>query len=60
MGKFLIKIPVNADGTFDVQAQQQIADSFMGAGRKKDSLMEIKERLDGIFKRYIASSGMLK
>jgi len=60
MRKFLIKIPVNDDGTFDVKIQREIAASFMGAGRKKDCLVEIKDRLDGIFKRYIASSGMLK
>ncbi len=60
MLKFVIKIPINDDGSFNVILQRQIAASFMGAGQKKEHLIEIKTKLDGIFDRYIVASGLVK
>jgi hypothetical protein len=59
MRQFEIKIPVNEDGTFDIKTQQEIASSFMGANEKKEFLLEIKAKFDGVFSRYVSSSGML-
>jgi type I restriction-modification system DNA methylase subunit len=60
MRKFKVKIPINPDGSFDVQAQEHIATAFMGARHKKEGLVGVKNNFLAILDRYIASSGMLK
>lgn len=54
MNRLVILVPVRDDGTFDVEAQRQIADSFLAVQQKQATLRELKTRLDEWFSRYLA------
>lgn len=55
MRRFVLVIPIRKDGGFDVGAQEAIADRFISARNKRDSLDAIKRELDGVYARYLAS-----
>ena len=47
-----VKIPVNEDGTFDVDTQQEIATAYTIAKDKERALRDIKQEFDEVFSRY--------
>ena len=49
-----VKIPVLYDSTFDVNAQQEIATSYVAAGSNENALKAVKQELDEVFSRYAA------
>ena len=53
MRRFKVKIPVREDGTFDVEAQQDIAAAYTVAKSKEKTLMYVKQELDDVFPRYL-------
>ena len=48
-----VRIPVRQDGTFDVEAQEEIASAYTIARSKKNTLLELKQEFDDAFSRYI-------
>jgi len=55
MRRFTVKIPVRADGTFEIKMQQEIAGRFTDAQEKKTKLNQIKMRLDDLYDHYAGS-----
>ena len=49
-----VKIPVLPDGSFDVDAQQEIAAAYVAARSKEKALKAVKQELDEVFSRYAA------
>lgn len=49
-----VKIPVLPDGTFDVDAQQQIAAAYIAARSNEKALKAVKQEFDEVFARYAA------
>ena len=49
-----VKIPVLPDGTFDVEAQQQIAAAYVAARSNEKALKAVKQEFDEVFARYTA------
>lgn len=54
MKKFVVKIPVREDGSFDVEAQKLMAARFTGSREKKEKLQSVKQRLDDLLTRYLS------
>ena len=53
MRELKVKIPVRQDGTFDFEAQLEIATAYTTAKSKEKALLEIKQEFDEVFSRYI-------
>lgn len=51
--KFQVRIPIKADGTFDVAEQQRIATDYNQLRKLKDSLDEAKSKMDDLLSHYI-------
>ena len=47
-----VKIPIRADGTFDVDAQREIATAYVEARSKEVGLKDVKIEFDEVFARY--------
>ena len=56
MRELKVRIPVCEDGTFDQDAQQEIAAAFTAARSKEKALLEIKQEFDDAFGRYVRDS----
>lgn len=56
MRQFTITIPTDENGDFDVAAQKLIANRYTQVVQKKEKLEALKEKFDGIFSGYIAST----
>lgn len=56
MRQFVVSIPVNTAGEFDVETQKQIAERYTAGLQKKEKLESLKEKFDGIFEGYISST----
>ena len=53
MRQLVFEIPVNADGAFNIEAQQTIADKFTEMQNNQKKLQSAKMRLDEVFSRYL-------
>ncbi|XHX78628.1 MAG: class I SAM-dependent DNA methyltransferase [Stenomitos frigidus ULC029] len=53
MRQFTIEIPIKNDGSFDVDAQKNIADFFMEDRKRKNAINNLKQQFDEIFERYM-------
>ena len=47
-----VKVPVRQDGTFDVEAQREIATAFTIARTKEKALRDVKQEFDEVFSQY--------
>lgn len=56
MRQFVVSIPTNEAGEFDVEAQKLIAQRYTTGIEKKERLESLKEKFDGIFEGYISST----
>jgi type I restriction enzyme M protein len=54
MNRLAVLVPVRDDGSFDVDAQRQIADSFLVAQQKQSTLRELKTKIDEWLSHYLA------
>lgn len=52
MRRFTVKMPLQADGAFNIKIQQEIAGRFTDAEQKKAKLDQIKNQLDGLYQHY--------
>ena len=55
MKGFSIQLPVDQDGSFDVIAQQRIAEWYFNTREQRTKLESLKTKLDDTFSRYLAS-----
>ena len=53
MRQFKVEIPILQDGTFDIDAQDNIATSYVIAQGKERALKDIKQEFDEAFGRYV-------
>ena len=53
ISEFKVKIPIRADGTFDVELQKEIAEAYMNVLEKGKILKEIKQKLDDTFSHFV-------
>ena len=49
------RVPVHEDGSFDVEAQRELAARFATASEKKARLQAAKSQFDGVFSQYVAT-----
>jgi type I restriction-modification system DNA methylase subunit len=56
MRRFVVTVPVDAAGAFDVQAQQELAVRYRVAQDKAARLQAAKAELDAAFSRYLAGA----
>ncbi len=54
MGRFTVKIPVNDDGSFDVDTQKEIASKFLADSERREEINRIKAQLDTALTHYLA------
>ena len=56
MRKFVIRVPINKNGTFDMKAQKLASKRFAMLRQKKTDAAAAKKRVDEMFSRYIATA----
>jgi len=54
MARFSVRIPVNDDGSFDVDTQRKIASQFLADNERREEINRIKLQLDTILSHYLA------
>lgn len=58
MKRFSVRIPISADGKFDIDAQKRVALFFVTLMEKRENLVTIKSNLDNLMLHYLSSNKM--